>query len=157
MGSSSRKIERNDRKPAITRLDGRELDAWLSQRTSPALVLFDSGWSAACRLELDVLVRLAEHFADRVRVGALDAARSREASQRFRITWVPTLTLFEAGLEVARWESARGLSDLILDIEAALARGNAPRAVGEDAPLTSNGSLTPEVVPPANLTKGGSS
>lgn len=150
-------LDHDDKTAGISRLAGCELDAWLLRQPEPALVLFDAPWSAACRLERDVLVRLKGHFAGRVRVGALDAADSHQAPRRFRIGWVPTLILFDAGVEVTRWEGARGLSDLILDIEAALTRGLAPRASGNDAPVPSNRSTTTEVMPPAHRTKGGSS
>jgi len=110
----------------VARLSGSELEAWLARQQEFALVLFDTPWSAACRLELEVLGRLVSHFEGRVRVGALDASASQDAADRFGVSWVPTIVLFAARREVARWEGARALSDLTIEIQTALMRANAP-------------------------------
>jgi len=120
MDNSPRVAAAGSRRPTVTRLVGGDLDAWLSQRPEPALVLFDAPWSAACRLELGILVRLAVHFSGRLRIGALDAAAHRDLSRRFRIAWVPTLVLFDSGDVVARWEAARDADELIREVESAL-------------------------------------
>lgn len=103
-------------------LSGDEIEPWLVRQPEFALVLFHAPWSAACRLELEVLDHLASYFQGRVRVGAVDAAASEDAAHRYGVSWVPTLILFEAGREVARWEGARALADLTIEIQAALTR-----------------------------------
>lgn len=113
----------------VARLSGSELETWLARQQEFALVLFDTHWSAACRLELEVLDRLASHFGGRLRIGAVDAAALGDPAHRFNVAWVPTLVLFAADHELARWEGARALTDLTIEIQTALMRANAPDPV----------------------------
>jgi thioredoxin-like negative regulator of GroEL len=115
----------------VARLSASELEAWLARQQEFALVLFDTPWSAACRLELEVLGRLVSHFEGRVRLGAVDAAASLDAAHRFGVSWVPTIVLFAARREVARWEGARAPADLTIEIQGALARADAMHALDQ--------------------------
>ena len=83
----------------------------------PVLVDFWAVWCPPCRLVVPALEHLAEKYAGRVRVAKLNVDESESIAQRYAIKGIPTLILFEHGIERQRVigaESEKRIS-LVLD------------------------------------------
>lgn len=72
------------------------------QSTSPVLVDFWAAWCAPCRLLTPIVETVAEKYAGRARVVKLNVDENQSISQRYGIKGIPTLILFNGGLEEER-------------------------------------------------------
>lgn len=68
----------------------------------PVLVDFGAAWCNPCRQLAPVIEKLAEEYAGRVRVGAVDVDTSAELAGRYGILSVPAVLFFREGQEVDR-------------------------------------------------------
>ncbi len=66
----------------------------------PVLVDFYAPWCGPCRMLAPVLEQLAGEFAGRVRFVKVNVDDTPELAQRYRITGVPTLMVFQGGKAV---------------------------------------------------------
>jgi len=83
-----------------------------------ALVDFNASWCAPCRAQSPIVERLAEQFAGKVDIKALDIDENREMAQALGVHSIPTLVLFRDGKEIQRFiglQSEKTLSAAILD------------------------------------------
>lgn len=72
------------------------------QSASPVLVDFWAAWCAPCRLLTPIVETVAEKYAGRARVVKLNVDENQSISQRYGIKGIPTLILFNGGLEEER-------------------------------------------------------
>jgi thioredoxin len=68
----------------------------------PVLVDFGAAWCPPCRLIVPALERVAEKYAGRVRVAKLNVDENESIARRYAIKGIPTLILFEHGIERQR-------------------------------------------------------
>jgi thioredoxin 2 len=71
---------------------------------SPLPVALDvwAAWCPPCRALAPVIDRLADRMAGRVRFAKLDADENPQTTTRFKVDSLPTLLVFNAGVEVDR-------------------------------------------------------
>ena len=87
-------------KPTRT-TDGRFAFDVLRQE-GPVLVDFYASWCPSCQHLEPVLDELANEWAGLVRIVKLDVERNRATADRYGIRGIPTLVLFEGGVEQHR-------------------------------------------------------
>ncbi|MFO0659781.1 MAG: thioredoxin domain-containing protein [Polyangiaceae bacterium] len=66
------------------------------------LVEFSAPWCGACKMLLPVLEGVATELEGQLAVGVIDSDQSPTLSNRYSVSALPTLILFENGKEIAR-------------------------------------------------------
>jgi thioredoxin 1 len=72
------------------------------QAEGPVLVDFYADWCRSCLQLAPILARLAEHWAGSVKVVTLDVERNPATAARLDVRGLPTLVLFDGGVEQLR-------------------------------------------------------
>ena len=72
------------------------------ENSHQALVLVDfwAEWCGPCKMQLPVLLQLAEQYQGRLLIAKVDTDAERELAERFAIRSIPTMKLFQQGREV---------------------------------------------------------
>jgi thioredoxin 2 len=81
-------------------------DAVVSHSAVPVLVDFWAPWCGPCRIVAPEVRKVAEETAGRLLVAKVNTEEVPSLAQRFRVSAIPTMTLFRNGLEVARQAGA---------------------------------------------------
>lgn len=69
---------------------------------APVLVDFYADWCAPCKMVAPLVDELAREHAGRLLIAKVDTDRAPEVSMQYKIRGIPTLILFQDGVEVAR-------------------------------------------------------
>ena len=129
-----------------------EFRSLLNAANAPVIVDVWAPWCGPCKMMKPVFDRLADEFAGRARVVALNADESPEVAGALRIHAIPTVLVFRAGKEEARRMGALGEADLRALFEAAVDgrplpavsnRARVARIVGAVAAYVAAGAVEP--------------
>ena len=63
----------------------------------PVLVDFWAEWCMPCRMLAPTIDKIAESYADKVKVGKVDTDSNREVAIKYQISAIPTVILFKDG------------------------------------------------------------
>ncbi len=88
----------------------------------PVVVDFWAEWCGPCQLVGPVIDELATEYAGKVKIGKLDVDKAPQTSQRFNITNIPTILVFQNGEPVERILGARSKKDYKSVLDARLGR-----------------------------------
>jgi thioredoxin 1 len=91
-------------------------DDVVQRSDSVVLVDFWAEWCASCKMLAPVLNDLAQEFAGRLTVAAIDVDRDPEPAQRYDVVTVPTLLLFHNGEMTKRIVGAQSKAALIREL-----------------------------------------
>jgi thioredoxin 1 len=67
------------------------------QSDKPVLVDFWAEWCMPCRMLAPTIDKIAESYADKVKVGKVDTDSNREVAIKYQISAIPTVILFKDG------------------------------------------------------------
>jgi thioredoxin 2 len=81
-------------------------DALTSHSAVPVLVDFWAPWCGPCKMVAPEVRKVAKEAAGRLLVAKVNTEEVPSLGHRFRVTAIPTMTLFRNGLEVARQAGA---------------------------------------------------
>ena len=93
-------------------LTATSFDRHLREDGLPLLVDFWATWCGPCKAMAPVLEAAARELEPRMRVAKLDTDAVPEIAARYGIRSIPTLILFQGGVEVARTAGAMPLGQL---------------------------------------------
>ena len=88
---------------AITEVDRTQLKEVLLAEDRAVLVDFWSQWCAPCLRLRPHLEKLADTYADRVRMVAIDVEKHEEAKDDYDVMSLPTLVLMKGGATIHRF------------------------------------------------------
>ena len=90
------------------KLNKENFEALVLNADKPVLVDFWAPWCMPCRMIAPVVEDLAEELAGRAYVGKVNVDEEGELAQKYRVSSIPCLIVFENGQEVRRTVGAQG-------------------------------------------------
>jgi thioredoxin 2 len=81
-------------------------DALISRSALPVLVDFWAPWCGPCKMVAPEIRKVANETAGQVLVAKVNTEELPSLAQRFRVTAIPTMSIFRNGIEVARQAGA---------------------------------------------------
>jgi thioredoxin 1 len=72
-------------------------EAEVLKSDKPVLVDFWAEWCMPCRMLAPTIDKIAESYADKVKVGKVDTDSNREVAIKYQISAIPTVILFKNG------------------------------------------------------------
>jgi thioredoxin 1 len=86
----------------VRQVNERDFDQVVLKSKTPVLVDFWAEWCGPCRTITPVVEAIAEQYGDAARVFKLNVDDSPAVAQRYGIQGIPTLILFQDGVEKER-------------------------------------------------------
>lgn len=74
----------------------------VTEASKPVLVDFWAEWCGPCRMIAAVLEKLADEYAESLKIAKLDVDHNPQVSMKFGVQSIPTMILFKDGHEVER-------------------------------------------------------
>lgn len=90
----------------VAELSGEQLEVEIQDDSTPLIVDVYARWCGPCQLMAPELVKAARRLGTKARVSKVDSDLEPELSLRLRIGGLPTVILFNMGVEVKRIEGA---------------------------------------------------
>lgn len=105
-------------KTAVMTLD----DSNFKTGTGKGVVLVDfwATWCGPCRMQAPIVDKVAEQFAEKIKVGKLDVDKAPKTAQLFEIESIPTLIIFKDGKSVKQFVGVTDAETLTAALQAAL-------------------------------------
>jgi thioredoxin 1 len=101
----------------VKEVNERDFDRVMLNSNTPVLIDFWAPWCGPCRELAPIIEANAEHYGDAVRVLKLNVDDSPAITERYRIQAIPTLILFQDGVEKERILGAVGQETISRTIE----------------------------------------
>jgi len=95
----------------VIELDATTFDAGIAEGV--VLVDFFATWCSHCVTQAAILDEVADRLEGRAQVAKLDIDKARSIAQQYGVTGVPTLVLFQDGVEVQRFVGVTGADVLV--------------------------------------------
>ena|SRR5579883_572302 len=106
---------------------GEHFDTLINASSLPVLVDFWAPWCGPCKMVAPEFQKFAASNAGKILVAKVNTEELNGLAQRFGITAIPTLILFQGGQEIARDAGARPVSAIQSFVQQALTHAGAGR------------------------------
>ena len=93
--------------PWLVNLDGSQFSATIESSTLPVLVDLWAPWCGPCRMVAPALVELSNDLAGSLRIVKVDVDQAPDISAQLGVQGIPTMLLFNDGVEISRQVGAR--------------------------------------------------
>ncbi|MFT7462034.1 MAG: thioredoxin 1 [Pseudohongiellaceae bacterium] len=107
-------------------LTAEAFDTLVAPGQGPVIVDFWAEWCPPCRAIAPTIEALADDFEGRVTVAKLDIDAHSEVAERLGVASIPTLILFDDGVEVERLVGGGSKAELTERLNAQLAARSTP-------------------------------
>jgi thioredoxin 1 len=77
--------------------DDTNFESEVLQADTPVLVDFHATWCGPCKVLAPIVAKLADEFEGKLKVGKVDIDVAPKLAQKYGITSVPTVMVFQAG------------------------------------------------------------
>lgn len=88
--------------PWVDEASGQDFPSVIATSPLPTLVDLWAPWCGPCRVIAPALEKLAADRAGRLRIVKVNVDQAPEVSERLRVQGIPTMVLFDRGVEIAR-------------------------------------------------------
>ncbi len=78
-------------------IDDQNFEAEVLQAQTPVLIDFHATWCGPCKLLTPIVEKLADEFEGKLKVGKVDIDQAPKLAQKYGVTSVPTVMVFEGG------------------------------------------------------------
>ena len=85
----------------------------LIHTNKPVVVDFYATWCGPCKAQTPVLEEVSRHFGEKARILKIDVDKNPHVAQRFQISSVPTLMVFNMGQTVYRQSGVHTYDQLL--------------------------------------------
>ncbi|MFM8393508.1 MAG: thioredoxin [Acidobacteriota bacterium] len=99
-------LELKDSSAHPVRITDANFNELVGKAATPVFIDFWAGWCGPCLMIGPFIEELARDLAGRVLVGKLNVDENPDTAARYRVTSIPTMIIFEKGLEVGRLTGA---------------------------------------------------
>jgi thioredoxin 1 len=104
----------------VLKITDQNFETEVVKAQEPVLVDFWAEWCGPCRLMGPILDEIAPLYKGRLKIGKLNVDDSQDAPTKFGVMNIPTMIVFKAGREAARFVGSMSKADLQKKIDAVL-------------------------------------
>jgi thioredoxin 1 len=105
----------------IAEIQGAQCKRELRSAATPMLVLFCASWCGQCQILAPSLAELASELENELKVAQVNLDPSPELAERYSITQVPTLILFDKGVPIDYVQGMPSVEELKARLQGVLA------------------------------------
>ena len=102
--------------PAIIEVDDASFEDVIQSASTPVVVDFWAEWCGPCKMIAPVLEQLAGET-DSIQIAKLNVDESPDTARRYSVMSIPTLLVFDQGVEKKRVVGAKGKGALLNDLQ----------------------------------------
>jgi thioredoxin 1 len=95
----------------VQEVNAQTFDQIVSSSTVPVIADFWAPWCGPCRMVGPVLEKLADEYAEKIKVVKINVDENQELAAKFGIMSIPTVILFDGGKIKSQLVGARGQKD----------------------------------------------
>ena len=100
----------------VTQLTDQSFAEAISAET-PLLVDFWAEWCGPCRMVAPVLEEIADEYSDKISIAKLNVDDNPRSAERYEVFSIPTLIVFQDGIERKRVVGARPKHNLVTELK----------------------------------------